>query len=185
MNKENGLPIRYAVLKLAEPKSYANNYKEIVWGYIVAKCYVMEQVVRYLINGDRKIFYKVVFPFKDLETFKLSCLKGLKDLGERQIPSYDNDFCPYPVDIVDYLFTSYDAAKEKALEENEKMRCQIVAKVPLRSIGVNVKHNLVDYMAEFDERLEFCGLFEKLALEKTEDMEIRSEIEENRRQLIK
>lgn len=185
MDKENGFPIRYAVLKLTEPGGYLNNYTDIVWGYIVSKCYVMEQVVRYLTNGNKEIFYKVVFPFKSLETLRLSCFKGSKDLGERQVPHYDVDGEVYPIDIVTHLFTSYDDAKMKALEENEKMRQQIVSKIPLRPIGLNVKHNLVDYMAEFNEKLEFCYLFEKLALENTLDMQIKSDSEVKVLQLIK
>ena len=47
MSRENNFPIKYAVLELKEEGGYITNYKDIVRGYIVSKCWVAERRSRW------------------------------------------------------------------------------------------------------------------------------------------
>ena len=89
MSEENNFPIKYAILELKEKSGYLANYKDIVRGYIVSKCWVVESSIKYFSNGESKIFHKVIFPYKSLDVFKTSLCNNSKYMGERSIPRYD------------------------------------------------------------------------------------------------
>lgn len=180
MSIENNFPIKYAILELKEEGGYLVNYKDIVRGYVVSKCYVVESSIKYRSNGDSQIFHKVIFPFKSLETLKLSLRNKGEYIGEKVIPQYDFDYNPYPVDIVSDLFDTYEDAKVQAQSQNEKLKHQIVSKIPYSVSDSKFKQALIDYEREFVEELSVCQLFEKLVLSNTEDMNITNETEENK-----
>lgn len=186
MSDENNYPIKYAVLELTEEGGYPVNYKDIVRGYIVSKCYVVESSIKYFYNGDSKIFHKVVFPFKSLKTLKLSLRNQNQYNGEKVTPKYDYNNEPYPVNIVSDLFDTYEDAKVQAQSQNEKLKHQIVSKIPYSVSDPKFKPTLAEYEKDYIEQLAICQLFEKLALSNTEDMNITLEIEDkNELELLK
>lgn len=179
MKGENKYPIKYAILQLKEKGGWLEEYEDIVRGNIVSKCFVVESSIKYFSDGSSRIFHKVVFPFKNLETLKLSLLNKDEFIGTKVIPSYDASYNPYPVDIVLDLFDTYEDAKVKAQEENEKMRHKIVLNVPFKISDPRFKQTLTEYEQAFINQLSVCQLFEKLSLLNTEDMNIIHEMKPN------
>ena len=172
MIKENTYPIKYAILELKENGNYVTNYEDIVRGYIVSKCWVVASSLKYFSNGDSKLFHKVIFPYKNLDRFKMSLLNNEKNLGERIEPQYDFNYNPYPVDITEELFDSYEEAKEKAHKKNEEMKHKLVLNVRYSILDSRFKIALSEMEKEFLKELSICELFESLALLNTEDMEL-------------
>lgn len=172
MNNENKYPVQYAVLELKEKGGYLVGYKDIIRGNIVSKCYVVESSIKYSSDGNKQIFHKVVFPFKSLETLKLSLRNNSEYIGEKAAPGYDANNEPYPVDIVSDVFDTYEEANVKAQERNEKMKQLSVS-------DDETKRVLTEYEKDFMGQLSICKLFERLALAKTEDMNITHELEED------
>ncbi len=179
MANSNNFPIKYAVLKLKDNGGYYTYYEDIVRGYIVSKCWVVQSSIKYYANGKNEIFHKVIFPYKDLDAFKISLKYNEEYLGQRVIPSYDFNFNPYPTDIVSNLFNTYDEAKIMADELNEEMKRKLIL-----DMGLRFKKTLSELEKEFKEQLNICQLFEKLSLLNTEDMIITDDITLNENQSL-
>ena len=176
MSIDNNFPIKFAILELKETGGYITNYKDIVRGYIVSKCWVVESSIKYFSDGNSKLFHKVIFPYKDLNTLKTALRNNDEYIGERVTINYDCNYNLCPVDVVSELFDSYEDAKNIAEAKNQEMK---------NNIALN-KQTLFDYEHEFVEQLSICQLFEKLALLKTEDMTITESInQENGFPLLK
>lgn len=172
MSKDNNFPIKYAILELKENGGYITNYKDIVRGYIVSKCWLVESSIKYFSNGNSKLFHRVIFPYKDLDTLKTSLCHDDEYIGERVTINYDFNYNPYPIDVVSELFDSYDDAKIIAEEKNQKMKNNIASKIHFSISDPRFRQTLSDYEHEFAEQLSICQLFEKLSLLETEDMTI-------------
>lgn len=173
MYTENKFPIKYAILEVKEPGGYLTNYQDIIRGYIVSKCYVEKSSIQYFSNGNSQIEHTVFFPFSDLKILKESLRNNDTYIGEKNIPRYDANNNPYPVNIVSDLFDTYEDAKIKAQEQNKKLKSQL-------AYNSKFKFNYAGYEEEFFENLDICQLFEKLVLSKTEDMNITHEVEKNK-----
>ena len=180
MNKEINYPIKYAVLELKEKGGYLVGYENIVQGFIASKCYVIESSIIYKSDGSNKVIHKVVFPFQDIESFKISLRNGRKNVGNAEIPQYDACGNIYPINIVTDLFNSYELAKIAAEEKNEEHRCNLISKVPVpipaRLSNVNWQKQYEELKQEFENGLEICNIFEQLVLEATLDMDISEEV---------
>lgn len=180
MNKEINYPIKYAVLELKERGGYLVGYEDITQGFIVSKCYVIESNIVYNSDGSNKIIHKVVFPFDNIENFKISLRNGRQNIGNAQMPKYDACGKIYPINVVTDLFDSYDFAKVAAEEKNEEHRRNLLSKVPspisARFSKLNWKKHYENLRQEFEEELEICNLFEQLVLQTTEDMNISEEL---------
>ena len=180
MSKEINYPIKYAVLELKEKGGYLVGYEDITQGFIASKCYVIESSIIYASDGSNTIIHKVVFPFEDIKSFKISLINGRQDIGNAKIPQYDACGRIYPINVVTDLFDSYELAKEAAKEKNEEHRCNIISKVPVsipaRLSNSNWQKQYEELKQEFDNGLETCNLFEQLVLAATEDMNISEEV---------
>lgn len=188
MNKstENKLnyPIKYAVLTLKEKGNFSEGYKDIIRGNIVSKCFIVETSIKYNSDGTSEVFHKVVFPFKSLEVLKSTLMDKSEYIGVKKIPKYDANNNPCPVDIVYELFETFEEAKIKAREENDKMRRLLELKINISS--PDCKKQLINYEQEFDKEISICELFEKISLENTKDMIITSQKDEDKKlKLIK
>ncbi len=182
MEREINFPIKYAVLELKEKGGWAVGYKDIIRGYIVSKCYVMESSISYKSDGTNKITHKVVFPYKNLETLEISIKNGEYYLGKAELPRYDAYNNPYPVNIVDSLFDTFEEAKIIANEKNEELEANILWAIP--TLGNN--NSLYETKKnEFKDKLRLCDLFEQLLLEIAEDMSITEDISLDTKQPIK
>ena len=186
MNNDTNFPIKYAVLELKESGGYITNYKDIIRGYIVSKCWVVESAIKYFSDGNAKVFHKVIFPYKDLDTLKTSLRNDKEFIGERITINYDFNYNPHPIDIASELFDSYDEAKVIAEEKNKDMKNHIASKVYFNTSDLKFKQTLSDYEQEWAKQLSICQLFEKLSLSETEDMTITDSINQDKKfQLLK
>lgn len=180
MSRDNKFPIKYTILKLKEQGGYITNYEDIVRGYIVSKCWVVESSIKYFSDGNSKLFHKVIFPYKDLDTLKTSLRNDDEYIGERVTINYDFNYNPYPVDVVSELFDSYEDAKIIAEEKNQEMKNNIASRIYFSISDPRFKQTLSDYEREFAEQLSICQLFEKLSLLETEDMTITESLSQDK-----
>ena len=105
---------------------------------------------------------------------------ALKYIGEKVNINYDFNYNPYPVDVVQELFDSYEDAKIIAEEKNQEMKNNIASKVYFSISDPRFKQTLSAYEQEFAEQLAICYLFEKISLLKTENMTITESISQNK-----
>ena len=177
MTKELHYPIKYAVLELKEKGGYSVGYEDITYGFIASKCYVLGSSIRYNSNGSYSINHKVVFPYEDISCLEVSLKYDKTNIGNEQIPSFDACSRPYPINIVDSLFDSYEDAKLVAEEKNEEYRKSLVSKAIAR--GVVTSSNYDKYIEiienDFDDKLKLSYLFEQLSLDATKNMDITLE----------
>lgn len=176
MTKEINYPIKYAVLELKERGGWSVDYEDITQGFIVSKCYVVGSNVAYHSDGTNTINHKVVFPYKDISTFKISVRNGRQNIGDENIPNYDACNRPYPVNIASDLFDSYEQAKEVAIEKNEEHKHNIIYRLAIEVSNSNWNERFESLTKEFDESLKLCNLFEQLVLEATENMSISEKL---------
>ena len=40
------------------------------YGFVVTKCYVLEDTIKYFSNGGKQEYYKVVFPYPNISNYK-------------------------------------------------------------------------------------------------------------------
>ena len=180
MNKEINYPIKYAVLELKEKGGYLVGYEDITQGFIASKCYVVESNIIYNSDGSNKVIHKVVFPFQDIECFKISLRNSRQNIGNPEVPRYDACGRIYPINIVTDLFDSYESAKVAAIERNEEYIRNSLSKIPAPSPAtlpiVNWQKYYEESKQKFENGLEICNLFEQLILTATEDMDISEEV---------
>ncbi len=175
---DNKFPIKYAVLELKETGGYYCSYQDIVRGYIVSKCWVIESGIKYFPNGESKIFHQVIFPYKDLSDFKISLRNNSEEIMDKKIiPTCYASFNPYVYDTVSDIFDCYEDAKVIANEKNEEMKRQLVSEINYSVSNSKLKETLDEMRKDFDEQLDICELFEELSLSNTENMEITDNIE--------
>ena len=180
MNEENNYPIKYAVLELKERGGYNARYNDIIRGYIASKCYVLESHIKYLPNGDIKTFHKVIFPYSNVELFKLELQNGnLNNIGERNTIHYDAYGNPYPVSIVSELFENYEEAKEQAIEKNKKMKSNLSMEIPGPVNRPGFIEEYEELKEEFNYQLSICELFEQAVTSKTDDMNVTIDSDKN------
>lgn len=89
MNKEINYPIKYTILELKERGGYLVGYEDITQGFVVSKCYVIESSIAYNADGSNKIIHKVVFPFQNIESFKISLRNGMQNIGNAEISRHN------------------------------------------------------------------------------------------------
>lgn len=176
MIKELHYPIKYAVLELKVDGGYAVNYKDITQGFIASKCYVVGNETKYYEDGTSKIIYKVVFPYQDIHTFQNQRRINVfeeNDIGKRIIPGYDYYNNPYPVNIVDDIYDTYEEAKDASKQKNHIHRIKLYNNVSFSDPEYQKKVD--ELMDEFEKSLQDCYAYEKLVLNETEDMNISTE----------
>lgn len=170
MIKEINYPIKYAILEVKKEGGWAVGYKDISLGFVVSKCFVVESNIVYHSNGSSKITHKVVFPFENISCMSVSAMNHGQNIVQGNIPSYDADNRPYPVNIVSNLFDSYGDAKNHCKRKNEECRNNLILRVDMGT--QNWQEEFKRLKQEFDQKIELCNVFEILILEATEDMKI-------------
>lgn len=158
MKKELNYPIKYAVLELKEHGGWEHNYEDITVGFIVSPCYVINQNTRYYSDGTNKTTYQVVFPYKDIHTYKYRNIFNEKT----DTPHYSLYKICLNCNEVSDIFDTYEKASIAAEKANTNKRKSIFCRVSEYQNLLN-KHN---------ENLEICKRFEQLILERTANMSI-------------
>ena len=97
---EINLPIKYTLFALKDNSIKA---KDTTFAYIIGKCYVLEENIKYDINGSVYANYTII-----------PCENAKYAFSNNEI----ND--KY-IDYVKYIYSDYEKAKEKRVELNEKL----------------------------------------------------------------
>ena len=161
-------PVKYAILELMD-----ENNK--IYGFVVSKCYVIEDLTKYLDDGSSINYHKVVFPYSNILYYrqKLYYDYQTKDIGVKCTPKYDFFGELYNGHIVDELFDSYDMAYIHAAKKNQELGKKLVSSVMVFS--PNYKEELEKVNLNFSLNMATCAKFEKLIFENTRDMVIINE----------
>ena len=163
MEKELNYPIKYAVQELTIKGGWSQNYEEITLGFIVSKCYVINQNIKYLPNGTFETIYKVVFPYKDIDSFRYS-LSGHHHYNEEpSIPKYNYYGECTNANKVSETFDTYEEASLNAEIFNQEKRKKIYF------CNIEAYKELVE---KHNKDLKICKQFEQITLEKTTNIPI-------------
>lgn len=163
---DNKYPVKYGVLLIKEKGGWVNNYEDIEICYIVSKCYVIEESIKYYMDGSSKHINKVFFPFNSYDDIK-SRTKYIEPA------KLHIDYYGYPLDmsIIDNLFDTFEEAKEDSNEKNEFLRQMLSLKIPLyKNPNYITQYN--ELLKIFDSNLQMCTEYEKLIQEMTRDLAV-------------
>ena len=118
---KNNQPIKYTTMQIYD----IYNYDDIP-AYIVTKCYLNEEVTKYLMNGKIMKEYKVMLPY----TFN------------SRTDEYDMQYNwqYYNKNVVKKVFDNYEDAKKYADELNRKMLSEKISSVGIVSEVKNIKN---------------------------------------------
>ena len=160
-------PVKYAVLEVRETGGWSNNYEDLIRGYIVSKCYVIESKERFYKDGNSKVSYKVLFPYKDISIYKMSINRGNTYLGDRLVPRLDACDNIYDTEVVSNVFDT----KEEALILKDQLN------IDLRKKCFNIfwlqshvwKEKVEEFKKSFDFELDMCNRYEAEIEKQTED----------------
>lgn len=170
-------PIKYAIEELKVTGGSAVCYEDITKGYIVSKCYVLEERID-CSSGNRK--YVISFPYDDFEHF-MEWFKSNKDKYNHYLADLykryyeqrinpDRECCRegYPRHIVSELYDTYEEAKEIADRKNNLLKSEETLNTG------NAAYQKLSQ--EFADTMEICGEYEKFIFANTADMEVSKEV---------
>ena len=167
------LPVKYAILELKADGGFAFDYEDITRGFIVSKCYVLEDRLIYSSNYHK---YVISFPYDNFEYFMLWFKNNqhkyngyMNDLYKyydetSHDPSKEYEREGYPVHIATKLYDDYFIAKEIADHKNGILKGEL-----LTNTGSKAYQRL---LGEFDNTMLMCGEYEKFIFANTSDMQI-------------
>ncbi len=161
MQEKLNYPIKFAIQELTIEGGFTQNYENIILGFIVSKCYVVNENIKYLEDGTNHITYKVVFPYKDIDSFRCSLSKLYNYNEKPAIPKYNYCGECKNANTVTKIFDTYEEAYLDTEIENQNLR----KKIPF--------YNIEEYknlIMKYNKNLEICKLFEQLILDKTKNM---------------
>ena len=148
--KKYNFPIKYILQPLHGYIYETEHYKSL--SYMVSKCYVIEDIVRYSEDGTSKNIHKVVLPYQNFPYSK-----------ERCYPTFNINNNSYDVREVQHLYDSLDEAKEMCDFLN--MKC-------FEEIAVSNASRVSNFIDLIEERFNLLDEEEKRLLESTSDMEV-------------
>ncbi len=138
---KNNQPIKYTTMQVYD----SINYNDIPI-YIVTKCFLNEEVTKYLMNGTIKKEYKVMLPY----TFN------------SRTNEYDMQYNwqYYNKNVVKKVFDNYEDAKKYTEELNRKMLSEKISSIGIVSEVKNIKNY-------YNKKLELCEELERQILSNT------------------
>ena len=148
-------PVKYAVLVLEQ-----DDLNSDVKYYIVSKCYVLENTIRYFEESEKKTLYKVIFPYP----------KMTDDFSKRVEPSFNENGDPRFCELVNILFDNFSKAKEYATLKNNNVNLKLVSEVSLERDDWQEEIDRVQ--KEHGKGLNKCYDFEEKLMNATSDMKI-------------
>ena len=146
MEKVLNYPIKYAILELKTKGGFIHNFEDITVGFIVSKCYVVNQNIRYYEDGSSKTTYHVVFPYNDIHNFKWRTLGGFTFYDTEISPSFGYHGNCMNANVVSSIYDNFDEA-DKYLED--------------------LKH--------FNEDIDICKRYEQAICELTSSMDVTTD----------
>lgn len=163
-------PVKYAVLELKVNGDWKIDYKDKTIGFIVSKCRVVSQTIRYLEDGTSVSSYQVVFPYKNVEEYK-NRISGNLSLDENErIPNFGSYGNCLNATVVSEIYDTYDEAAEAAEYENSSIESCVYVLCNQPSC-----YNCEEKLREYETNMELCKSFERDILEATKELPITSE----------
>ena len=162
--------IKYAIQELSIEKEadyYVDEYIKETKGFIVSKCYVLEDRICYS-NSGKTHKYAVSFRYDDFESFMAYYNRFKAVYGDNCYKYYVGYISNHPKTyVVDELFDSYEEAKIIADAKNSHLKWESVS---------NASSNAYDELSSsIDNTLSICGEYEKFIFANTTDMEVTTE----------
>ena len=168
MINEINYPIKYAIQELKINKGYDSNYEDITYGFIISKCYIVNQNIRYHQDGTNTLTYNVVFPYKDIETFIYHTQFNYQFNETKSIPYYSfRNKCMNDT-IIYNIFDTYEEAlieKEKQIKEHKRIMFKQLSKIS----------EYEKLLKTLEQNQIICNKYEEIILEKTKDILITKE----------
>ena len=165
--QEKDYPVKYAILELKAQGGRDLAYREVSYGFIASKCYLLEKTTSYK-NCNPKEYYKVFFPYNDFETYMSKFKSPIYGVGKRNHLIFDDNNNPIKCTKVSKIFDTFEEAQElaKKLREDYKYLLLLPA-----SQKVKMREEICDglYLTE---------AYEELIEESTKDMEVTNSLGE-------
>ena len=121
--KENNFPIKYALQPIYE----TIDMDEEILFYVISKCYLVVDNIKYYSDGTNIHYYEVVFPYKE------EFITLLNNNGIKRKPQFDYKKTCYNQDYTYALYDSYDEAIEDRLIANKEEIGKFLATIPYES----------------------------------------------------
>ena len=164
---KNNYPIKYALIPITKQvgRSHGLNESKKEYGticYIISKCYLIDEIKKYNINGTCEKKYKVVFPFQE----------GEYSEWHKEEPSFNliNGQCTNSIQT-DNIFDSFDEAKKYKDRKNEDILEQHLVKVA-GMVFEKYKIKYKEIKDEFNKILSYYNNLQSEILNNTNNLEI-------------
>lgn len=157
-------PIKYAVQELKINKGYDSNYEDVTFGFIVSKCYIINQNITYHKDGTNTQTYNVIFPYKDIHNFIYSTLLRGYEFNEKPITT----IYQYNCNTVPMIFDTYEEAS--IFKEQTYINFK---KIILSHYGTKYAKSILE---EFETNKEISEKYEVIILAKTKELDITKKI---------
>ncbi|MBQ6282190.1 MAG: hypothetical protein IJK66_01480 [Bacilli bacterium] len=157
-------PIKYAVEVLKVIGDSTEEYRDITEGYIVSKCYVVEDRIKYDRNDGPTIRHIVTFPYRrfgDFNEYFRKHLNGDSYYEQRCVPEREN--LEHPEFIVNELYDTYEEAALAVKWKNIYLKEEKIA---------YIEHSITreKISQQIDRTFVACRLYESYISENTTDM---------------
>jgi len=156
--------IKYAVEELKVDGGFINDYQDITKGFIVSKCYVIEDIIRHPFENPIQM-YLVSFPYYNFEDFSIYLDRNINYKYYYEENGVNK---PNSLRRVSTIFDTYEEAKEKANIENEMLKDTLTADANCLGFWKELK----EIEDNFYDTMKKCEKYEDWILENTKDMEI-------------
>lgn len=157
-------PVKYAAMPIIEQIGWSHGLNELernydVVCYIVSKCYLLSDKIKYKESGKSLKEYEVVFPYQ----------KGQYYSWERVIPEFNliNYACTNS-NLVDKVFDNYEEALEFATQKNKELCDKTWVYLPYTE---DLDDRISEKKQEFNDKLSSYKMLEQQILINTSDLD--------------
>ena len=157
-------PVKYAAMPIIEQIGWSHGLNELernydVVCYIVSKCYLLSDKIKYQESGTSLKEYEVVFPYQ----------KGQFYSWERVLPKFNliNYACTNS-HLVDRVFDNYEDALEFATQKNKELCNKTWVHLPYTE---DLYDRISEKKQEFNDKLRSYKRLEQQILINTSDLE--------------
>ncbi len=153
-------PIKYTAMPIIEQVGWSYGLNELerdydVVCYIVSKCYLISDKIKYKEDGKTEHEYEVVFPYQ----------KSQYHNWKRVIPTFNNK-CTNS-NTVEKVFDTYEEALEFTNEKNQKLCAKTWSYLPYSK---DLNHQISQKIQEFNNKLSKYKLLEQQILTNTTNL---------------
>ena len=157
-------PVKYAAMPIIEQIGWSHRLNELernydIVCYVVSKCYLLSDKIKYEESGKKLKEYEVVFPYQ----------KGQYYSWKRVIPEFNliNYACTNS-NLVDKVFDNYEEALEFATQKNKELCDETWVYLPHTE---DLADRISEKKQEFNDKLSSYKMLEQQILINTSDLE--------------